>query len=289
MDLRQSPNYAKYMRSLGWIVENGFFIKKLWFTSIIKAQHFTHLDLEKIKKYHPFLIKLEPNVNFKFQILNFKFRKDNWPLIPSKTIILDLEKISLSKEIRYEIRKSEKNNLKIEESKSQESFYKMLQETMKLGHWEIPIKKEVINLWKSFQSNNSVLLFCHPDECQDLSTCLSNPSHSRETLKQVQGDTWQAQHDTVPVAGCLLVWHEDTAHYMYAALTKEGRKMGAAYFTLWEAIKFCQKKKLKFLDLEGICDERYPDSTKNWKGFTAFKLQWGGKIVEYPGSFTKYF
>ena len=51
MDLRQSPNYAKYMRSLGWIVENGFFIKKLWFTSIIKAQHFEKIDLDKIKKY----------------------------------------------------------------------------------------------------------------------------------------------------------------------------------------------------------------------------------------------
>ncbi len=75
---------------------------------------------------------------------------------------------------------------------------------------------------------------------------------------------------------------------MYAALTKEGRKIGAAYLTLWEAIKFCQKRGLKYLDLEGIYDERYPGSTKNWKGFTAFKLQWGGKIVEYPGSYSKY-
>ncbi len=148
MDLRQSKNYAKYMQSLGWIVEDGFFIKKLWFTSIIKAQHSEIINLDLIKKYHPFLIKLEPLHEFK----SLKFKKDNWPLIPSKTLILDLSKITLPKDIRYEIRKAK--NLEVKESNNPESFYKMLQETMKLGHWEIPIKKEVINLWKSFQPNN---------------------------------------------------------------------------------------------------------------------------------------
>lgn len=253
-DLRQSKNYAKYMQSLGWIVENGAFIKKLWFTSIIKIQRPKTINLEKLKKYHPFLIKIEPDINFKFQILNFKF--DDWPLIPSKTIILNLSQISLNKDIRYEIRKA--SDLEIKESTDPESFYKILQETMKIGHWQVPIKKEVINLWKSFQPNNSAILLAY------------YPTNKL-------------------IAGCLLVWHEDTAHYMYAALTKEGRKCGAAYFTLWEAIKFCQKKKLKYLDLEGIYDERYPSSTKNWQGFTNFKKQWGGKIITYPATLSKYF
>lgn len=242
------------MESLGWIVEKtgktNIFIKKILFFSIIKVQRFQKLNLENLKRYHAFLIKLEPIKNLESRILNLGFKKDTWPLIPSKTLILDLNKINLSKDVRYEIRKA--GNLKIEESNDPEKFYKMLQETMKIGHWEIPIKKEVINLWKSFQPNNSVILM-------------------------------------TPVSGCLLVWNGNTGHYMYAALTKEGRKTGAAYLTLWGAIKFCQKKKLKYLDLEGIYDDRYPGSTKNWQGFTAFKLQWGGKIVEYPGSFSKYF
>lgn len=243
-DLRQSKNYARYMESLGWVVEDGVFIKKLWFTSIAKIQHPTKINLDCLKKYHPFLIKLEPLKEIDIH----GFKKDNWPLIPSKTLLLDLSRINLSKDIRYEIRKA--SDLKIAESKDPGTFYKMLQETMKIGSWSIPIKKEVINLWKSFQPNNSVIL-------------------------------------TTPVSGCLLVWDGDTAHYMYAALTKDGRKIGAAYLTLWEAIKFCQKKNLKYLDLEGLYDERYKDSTKNWKGFTDFKLQWGGKIVEYPGSYSK--
>lgn len=247
-DLRQSQSYARYMESLGWIADHGAFIKKLWFTSIIKIQHPAKIDLAPLKKYHPLLTKIEPITETNIP----GFKKDNWPLIPSKTLVLDLKKINLSKDIRYEIRRAEKNKVLVKESLDIERFYKMLQETMKIGGWSIPIRREVINLWKSFQPNNSILLLS-------------------------------------PVSGCLLVWDGDTAHYMYAANTVEGRKAGAAYLTLWEAIRFCQKKKLKYLDLEGIYDERYPSSTKHWKGFTAFKLQWGGKIVEYPGSFTKYF
>jgi len=253
-DLHQTENYARYMESLGWIVERSpgcnIFIKKIFFTAIAKIQRPSKLDLSLLKKYHPFLTKLEPLTNFKSKISNFKF--DRWPLIPSKTLVLDLNKTPLSKDIRYEIRKATSNNLAIQQCGNPETFYKMLEETMRIGGWSLPLKKFVVNLWQSFQPNNSIILM-------------------------------------TPVSGCLLVWDKDTAHYMYAACTRQGRKIGAAYLTLWEAIKFCQKKKLKFLDLEGIFDERYPDATKNWQGFTAFKRQWGGKVVEYPGSFSKYF
>jgi len=262
-DIRQSKNYAKYMESLGWIVDKRVFIKKLWFTSVVKVQHFSKkVDLSFLKKYHPFLIKLEPSHQ---NLVPPGFRRDDWPLLPTKTLVLDLKKINLPKDTKYEIRKAEKNGLFIKKNSSSkrtvlskeeslfdvETFYKMLQETMKIGHWWVPIRKEVTSLWQAFQPSNSTILMT---------------AHS----------------------GCLLIWYGDTAHYMYAANTVRGRELGAAYLTLWEAIKFCQKKKLKYLDLEGIYDERYPKQTKNWKGFTKFKLGWGGKVVEYPGSFTKY-
>lgn len=258
MDIRQSKNYGKYMESLGWIVENGVFIKKLWFTSIVKAQRFSKkIDLSFLKKYHPFLIKLEP-LDSRYlpcrqagKIQDPRYKKDNWPLLPTKTTILDLKKINLPKDTKYEIRKAEKNGLKIKESKDIELFYKLLQETMKIGHWSVPIQKEVTSLWKAFQPNNSVILMSD-------------------------------------YSGCLLIWNGDTAHYMYAALTKKGRELGAAYFTLWEAIKFCQRESLKYLDLEGIYDERRPKDNKKWQGFTKFKMGWGGEVKEYPGSWTKY-
>ncbi len=257
MDIRQSDRYARYLKSLGWKGEKAgnanVFIRRLPFfpfLSVIKIQRPTSLDFSALeglrKKYHAVLTKIEPDRSS--LLARSPFRPDNWPLLPTKTLILDLDKITLNKDIRYEIRKA--GNLQVTESKDPERFYKMLQETMKIGHWSVPIKREVVNLWQSFQPDNSAILL-------------------------------------TPVSGCLLIWEGDTAHYMYAANTAEGRKGGAAYLTLWETLQFCRKKKLKFLDLEGIYDERYPSSTKTWQGFTAFKKQWGGKVVEYPGSFTR--
>jgi len=268
-DLRQSKNYANYMRSFGWLVERSgqtnIFVKKLWFTAVAKAQRFEKINLVVIKKYHPFLVKLEPLKDIRLP----SFKKDGWNLLPTKTLVLDLQKIHLSKDVRYEIRRAEKNNLTIGQSNNIDLFYKILQETMKVGHWQIPIKKEVTSLYKSFQPNNSMLLIAYA----------KSPAGHPERVKRVEG--------SLPIAGCLLVWDGSTAHYMYAANTVKGRELGAAYLTLWEAIKFCQKMGLEHLDLEGIYDERFPKNNQKWLGFSHFKKQWGGKTVEYPGSYSK--
>lgn len=269
IDIRQSGNYAKYMESFGWIVEDGAFIKKLWFTSIVKIQRPSVIDLEKLKKYRPFLIKLEPGINFKlprnagilreahnFQISNFKFHRDNWPLIPSKTIILDLKNINLPKDTRYEIRKAEKAGVFIRgglagsQDHLLQGFIKSWhQHASRKGFW-VPLHKEIRNLAAAF-GKDCFLFMCSG-------------------------------------AGALVLKNNQTAHYVYAFSTPEGRKVSAPYLVMWEIIKFCKSKKIKFLDLEGIYDERYKSSTKNWQGFTKFKMGWGGKIIEYPGSWTKY-
>ncbi|OGG05866.1 hypothetical protein A2872_02600 [Candidatus Gottesmanbacteria bacterium RIFCSPHIGHO2_01_FULL_42_12] len=237
-DVRQSDLYAKYMQSLGWIVEKiddtNVFIKKILFFSVIKIQRPNILSLSKLKllknKYRAIKVNIEPG--------------QGWRLLPTKTIIIDLLNLNIPKDTRYEIRKSQNTKLLIKVTDDIDGFYKMLQETMRIGHWEIPIKREVTNLYKAFKPYNSAILM--------------------------------TQH-----SGCLMIWDKDTAHYMYAANTTSGLKLGAAYLTLWDAIKFCQKKGLKYLDLEGIYDERFPSENKNWQGFTKFKMGWGGEVVEY--------
>lgn len=239
------------MESLGWTVDHGAFIKKLWFTSIIKIQH-GPVCLDALKKYHPFLIKVEP-----VKEINLPgFRKDNWPLIPSKTLVLDINKIIPNKDLRYEIRKANKSGASVHLVQGL-PLHSELENFIKLWHknaydrgfW-VPLHKEIRNLAAAFGKN-----------------CL---------LFMAEG------------AGALVVVNGDSAHYMYAFSTPAGRKNSLPYLVLWEIIKHLQNRKIKHLDLEGIYDERYPGSTKNWQGFTAFKLQWGGKIVEYPGSYTKY-
>lgn len=273
MDIRQSSFYQKYMQSLGWMVEKAgeanifvrhFPIFSHW--AVIKVQRPEKVDfgeLDKIaRKHHALFVKIEPNQTLSnlSGLGKLGFNLDNWPLLPSKTLILDLKKTtleSLPKDTRYEIRKAEEKGVVVEKSEDIEVFYRLLEETMKIGKWNVPIHREVVALWKSFQPNNSILLL---------------PRQGMDVL-----------------GGCLIVWQGERAHYMYAALTRQGRANSAAYLTLFEAVKFLKQMGVTYLDLEGILDQRYPSLTKNWQGFTKFKMGWGGTVQEFPGAFTRYY
>ncbi|KKU92346.1 MAG: FemAB family protein [Microgenomates group bacterium GW2011_GWA1_48_10] len=285
------------MKVLGWQVKTAgranvfirhFPIFSYW--SVIKVQRPEEVDFGKLgeiaRKHHALFVKFEPSIILEdlSYLRNLGFEPDGWPLLSSKTLVLNLLTTtleSLSKDTRYEIRKAQQvlqgvgfASLKghpfkgfVKRSYDIELFYSLLRETMKIGKWQVPIKKEVTSLWKSFQPNNAHLLIAYGAFHQPL---------QEDLLQKTLG-------------GAFIIWEGDTAHYMYAALTREGRKMGAAYLLLWESIRYCKKLGLKYLDLEGIHDERFPKMTQNWQGFTTFKMGWGGKVVEYPGSYTKYY
>lgn len=260
-DLRQSEEYANYIKSLGWEVVKtsdgiNIFIKKLPISgSLIKIQRPETINLREIeeiaKKYRALFIKIEPGF-----LLNLEgYKQDGWPLLPTKTNVIDLNKNSIDKDTRYCIRKADESGLTIEESSNVDEFYEILKASMKIGRWEIPIKNNVLNLFKAFK-NAQILL---------------------------------AKKDGVIVSGALMVFYERTAHFMYAGTNVMGRKMMAAYRVLWECINISKTMGYKYLDLEGVYDERFPNINKKWLGFTKFKEGFGGKAVYYPGSFIKYF
>src|SRR3989304_3395547 len=94
-DIRQTSEYAKYLRDIGWRVEkvggNFIFIKHfLILGNFIKIQRTEKLigkDIEIIRrKYKPFKIVLEPINNIQ------EFKKGKSPYLPTKTLILDLRK-----------------------------------------------------------------------------------------------------------------------------------------------------------------------------------------------------
>lgn len=278
MDLRQSPNYIKYMESMGWVVEKAgncnVFIKKLPFLlnfiSVIKIQQPPEPvplgEISKLaKKHRALFINIEPVGQTSLP----GFDKSE-PLIPSKTIILPLEKITLDtlpKDTRYEIRKAEKANVRIKHDplsvqdvisdNNLLTFIKLWHKNaIQRGFW-VPLNKEIKNLAASFGKN--ALLF------------LAYQQHNGESK--------------IPISGALVLLNEDSSHYMYAFSTHQGRKVSAPYLVMWEIIKYLKDSGVSFFDLEGVYDSRFPKSTKNWQGFTKFKEGWNGKVVEYPGSF----
>lgn len=88
-------------------------------------------------------------------------------------------------------------------------------------------------------------------------------------------------------SGILVVESGDMVNYYQSFTTDAGRRTGAHYFLVWKTILSSKKKGLKFFDFEGIYDKRWPQ--KRWLGFTEFKKKFGGKVVTYPGCYSRLF
>lgn len=93
--------------------------------------------------------------------------------------------------------------------------------------------------------------------------------------------------DGIPQSGLILLMTKDTVNYFHTFTSESGRKSGSHYKLVWEEICRAKKKGYKFFDFEGIYDERWPQ--KRWRGFTEFKNKFGGKVVSFPGCFSRWF
>ena len=273
-DLRQSPQYGEYMRKIGWKVENfdgcQIFIKKLpllgSFIKIQRPEKIPFLKIEKIaKKYRAFCVKIEPQ-NAKDAKLNAKsakelqkhgYKEDKSPYAPPKTLQINLtlsEKqilAQMKKDGRYGIRRAEKEKIKILRNRDIKEFRLAWKKYNYRRLW-MPSLKWLQALKDSFKNDFFQLIINDP-----------------------------------PLAGVILLKHNEIMYYYYAFSSKEGQKLFAPYLLVWEGIKLAKKQGCQIFDFEGIEDSRF-NSTKSWHGFSHFKKSFGGKEIEYPGSFSKY-
>jgi len=279
MDIRQSDLWAKYLEELGWETEKltsdiSAYTRRIPFfgktVKIPRAQ--LPLPLSQINKLlqgnDAFLVKLDPAIETNTpnlgSILNLLkkagFAKDNWSLTPTKTVLLDLTKSeeellkNMEKDTRYNVRLAEKNGVIVGEGHFEEFKNLYFATAKRKGFW--PARAELEALWKIFNKERAVIILT-------------------------------AYFQSEVLASTLLLINKTDGHYYHAATSESHRKLMAPYLLLWQAIRFLKKRGVKTLDLEGIYDPRNP-STKKWKGFTLFKKGFGGREVEYIGSFVKY-
>src|SRR3989339_1104242 len=287
----QSENYSQYMKTIGWEVitfQSKYFIyiKKLNFLnlSIVKIPraetNINYAEIDKIsKKHHALLIKIEPdeknseqfNKN-KQKLLKLGFCRDNFPILQTKTIIVDLKLsndqllASLRSETRHHLRKSWKqnfhtkiiiNNQSLESEKAINDFYALFENCAKERKFYTPFKTQMQTLWNCFREKATIILVYEKDNQK-------------------------------PLSGALILTHGNTAYYKYGASIPYGRNKYSSYFLFWEMFKWAKKSGFKNFDLEGIYDERY-HRTQKYVGFTQFKKGWSKNEVTYLGSFTKYY
>jgi len=276
-DYRQSAEYNNFFRKQGWVVEKidntSILIRHLPFVgSVIKIQRSDpQLPLSKIdemvKKHNAFLVKLEPKLETSGKevpailerLKKFGYTESSWALCPTRTIHLDLtpdlDKIlaRTKKDVRRYLSKNRGKNFEFRRDRELEDFYALLQKAGKLKGCNVPKIEKLKLCWGAFGSEMKLLL-----------------GYKEGKL----------------LGGSLTLCRDEAAAGIYMATSKEGLVEHFPYSLMWESIKLSKEAGCKILDLDGIYDPRYR-THKAWKGLTQFKRKFGGREVEFVGSFTK--
>ena len=211
---------------------------------------------ELARKEKSIFIKAEPLSDSVAQTLaDHKFKKSKKEIQPSRTVVIDLTKSedellgAMHHKTRYNIKIAEKKGIVVRESENVESFWKLMKKTSKRD-----------------------MFSSHPkDYYQKLLNFFSEG-------KEVRTKPYLAFSENEPVAGLILLTYKDSAYYLHGASDYNYRQYMAPYKLHWEMIQKLQVSGYKLYDLWGI-------DFKKWPGVTRFKLNWGGKVVEYPSSF----
>lgn len=286
MEIYQSKEWGRFMEGIGWeAVSVGnkssasscqMLVRKIPFIgSVAKILRppspLPYEALEKTaRERRALFVKVEPQRSEEEEELKARgFKEDHWPLTPTRAVVIDLKpnlrEIArrFHKDARYSIRKSRRNGVTVGKTQLSgdsskkgvlETFYKLFARTgRKKGFW-VPPFRELKEKAKAFGSEAFLLL----------------------------------GHFGEPVSGAFIVFHKKDVYYSHAASTEVGRKLLAQYLVMWEVIKLAKEKGCRNLNLEGVYDPRFAVS-RRWKALTIFKKKFGGEILEYPGSYTKYY
>jgi len=219
-----------------------------------ELQQFVSYLKDLAKEEKSIFIKIEPLDDKVPEALHqFKFKKSSKEIQPKKSVIIDLERSeeellrAMHHKTRYNIKVAEKDGLMFTVGNDMDAFWKLLKHTAKND---------------SFST--------HPKEYYQ--KLCSTPGLKAEMVF--------IKHESVPVAGALLLAYGDTVYYLHGAMDRDAKykPMMAPYKLHWEVVKWAKGYGMKYYDLWGI-------NANRWPGVTRFKLGWSGRIVEYPGSF----
>ena len=296
-DVRQTKEYALFMKKMGWQVINTtittsktiktiyIYIKKipLFPFSVAKILRSKYLPsqqkLKELSKKHKIIFtKIQPFAKKTPEVdppaggpsetregkprglKNLRLKTDHHPLIPTKTIWINLKKTEktllkeMGKKVRYSINFSKRKGVKAKIISGNKITKKQLNEFYKI--WS----KNKPHNWL-FKPNFNELKYLVESFGNKCFFVFASTNHL--------------------ISGVLILNSSNMAFDWFGASTGLGRKLLAKPLVLWKAIKESKKKGLKIFDLGGIYDQRFPKLNKGWKGFSYFKKGFGGKEIEF--------
>lgn len=172
---------------------------------------------------------------------------------PSQTLILNLEKSEpellkgMHPKTRYNIKLAQKRGVKIVEAGSDrfEEFWQLMCQTGERDNF----RTHGISYYKEMlkTDNDFIKLFF-------------------------------AEYKGKPISSIVVSFFGDTATYAHGASSNDDRNVMAPYLLQWHCIKSAKELGHKYYDFYGI-------NAKRWPGVTRFKKGFGGKEVNYPGTY----
>ncbi len=280
----QSSEWAKFQESLGrkvWLLKDDFgqilvikqglpFNKSYLYSPRTNIRHWLSNDglasfrksLEKIKeiakKEGAIFFKIEPEIENDLKIRefleSFGFRKSQKEIQPRKTLILDITKSEeeilkgMHQKTRYNIRIAKRNGIEVK------SFNFPSQ-----NHFEI--------FWKLLKQTSK----------RDKFSPYSK-EYYQKMLDLSFSELFLAKYKNKIIAANVLVFFERRATYLHGASDYNFRNLMASYLLHWEQIKEAKRRGFKEYDFWGI-------NEKKWPGLTRFKKGFGGKEINYLGSY----
>jgi len=208
-------------------------------------------------------IKTEPDAEItEKHSIDKHFKKAIKPLFTKYNFVLDLSPTeeellkSMHQKTRYNIKVALKKGVKVEVSDSKQALEKYLKlyfETTKrqgyFGHNENYHKKVYETFLKTSQVKFAI-----------------------------------ASYNNTPLTAWMLLIFKDKLYYPYGGSSHLHRDVMSSNLVAWEAIKFGKSLNLKHFDMWGALGPD-ADPKDSWFGFHKFKMGYGGRLVEYLGSF----
>lgn len=238
-------------------------------------------SLKKIaQEYNCVAIKCEPlvevsneySVNSKlyktFKLMGFVPGR---PLFTKYNFVLDVtgseEELlkNMKQKTRYNIRVAEKKGVRVEIDNSSQAFERYLELTR--------------------ETTERQGFFAHgPEYHRKMWETLGEIRNSKlEIRNKLTAHLLTAKYAGEIITAWVLFRYGETMYYPYGASSRNHREVMANNLVMWEAIKLAKKWKLKYLDMWGALSPA-PDKNDPWYGFHKFKEGYGGRLVEYIGT-----
>lgn len=224
-----------------------------------EVQHFTRYVRNIAHQERSMFVKIEPMHDMVVELLirnGMKLRASSRHVQPQRTVVADLMQTedqlldALHHKHRYNINLAQRKGVTIDESKDVDVFWKLLQDTSEHDDFRTHGMLYYKKLLHYFSANGSSL-------------------RTRLFLASQGGR---------PLAGAIMMEHGTTVSYLHGAMDRTYRSLMAPHALHWNLMLHYKKMRFESYDFWGI-------DANTWPGVTRFKLGFGARTIEYPGSF----